>query len=265
MKFDLEKIAELEHVNYLTMEPMAKLTPGLEVLLRPDMILTSSETYPSPDANHACLLRTDPQKVDGLIDEVITYFTAREMPPVVLVSPACQPADLPQRLLERGFQRQEPDETWMVLENLQNTKVPKIESKFQVKKISSADAPLFAGVMVASYEMPAEWITVLADLVAPSIGAPGITHFLAFMNERPIATLTLMRYQNYVTIGSAGVLPEHRGGKTIFNMSVEVLAEARRQGVETVLLQTSLGPIFERFLRICGFTFAFKRQPYMLP
>lgn len=264
MKVDLEKIATLERINYLTMEPVARLTPGLEVILRPDMILTSSTTYPSPDANHACLLRTDPQKVDGLIDEVIAYFTAREMPPVVLVSPSCLPADLPQRLLARGFQRQEPDETWMVMENLQNRKVPKIESTVEVRKIGPSEAPLFAEVMVASYDMPAEWIDMLAGLIAPSIGAPGVTHFLAFMGEKPIATLTLMRYQDYVTIGSAGVLPEHRGGRTIFNMSVEVLAEAKRQGVETVLLQTSLGPIFERFLRICGFALAFKRSTYML-
>jgi hypothetical protein len=264
MKADLEKIAALERINYLTMEPMASVTPGVDIILRPDMILTSSSTYPSPDANHACLLQTDPQKVDGLIDEVIAYFTARELPPVVLVSPACIPADLPQRLLTRGFQCQEPDEIWMVMEDLQSRTVPKIESTVEVKMISQADAPLFAEVMVASYDMPAEWVAVLADLLAPSIGAPGITHFLAFLGKKPIATLTLMRYQNYVTIGSAGVLPEHRGGRTIFNMAVEVLGEAKRQGVETVLLQTSLGPIFERFLRICGFTLAFKRQTYML-
>ena len=264
MKFDLEKIATLERINYLTMESAAKLTPGTEIILRPDMILTSSNTYLSPDANHACLLRTDPQKVDGLINEVIAYFTAHEMPPVVLVSPACLPSDLPQRLLARGFQRQEPDETWMVLENLQSRKIPTIEPNAEVKMIGRAEAPLFAEVMAASYEMPTEWVSVLADLIAPSIGAPGVTHFLAFMDEKPIATLTLMRYQNHVTIGSAGVLPEHRGGRTIFNMSVEVLDEAKRQGVETVLLQTSLGPIFERFLRICGFALAFKRHTYRL-
>jgi hypothetical protein len=182
----------------------------------------------------------------------------------VLVSPACLPADLPQRLLVRGFQRQETDETWMVMDKVQGRKVPRIESNAEVKMISRAEAPLFAEVMVTAYEMPTEWVSVLADLIAPSIGVPGVTHFLSFMNEKPIATLTLMRYQNYVTIGSAGVLPQYRGGRTIFNMAVEVLAEAKRQGVETVLLQTSLGPLFERFLRICGFALAFKRHTYML-
>jgi hypothetical protein len=264
MKIDLERIAKLERINYLTMEPLAAVTPGLEVILQDDMILTSSQTYPSPDANHACLLRTDVRKVDGLIDEVIAYFTAHDMPPVVLVSPACQPADLPQRLVARGFQRQEPDETWMVMDDLQSRTAPRIESKVEVRRIERADAPLFADVMVASYEMPVEYVENLAGLIAPSIGVPGITHFLAFMGEKPMATLTLMRYYDYATIGSAGVLPEYRGGRTIFNMAVEVLAEAQRQGVQSVILQTSLGAIFERFLRICGFSYAFTRTSYML-
>ena len=264
MKIDLERIAALERANYLGMEPVAVVTPGLEVILREDMILTSSQTYPSPDANHACLLRTDAQKVDGLIEEVITYFTAREMPPVVLVSPACLPDDLPRRLMARGFKRQEPDETWMFMDRLQSRTAPRIESKVKVRTISREEARLFAGVMVASYDMPAEYVDSLAELFAPSIGAPGVMHFLAFMGDKPVATLTLMRCQDIATIGSAGVLPEYRGGRTIFNMAVEVLLEAQRQGVETVLLQTSLGAIFERFLRICGFACAFKRTTYIL-
>lgn len=264
MKLDLEGIARLERINYLTMEPLAAVTPGLEVILQDDMVLTSSKTYPSPDANHACLLRADPQRVDGLIDEVIAYFTRHEMPPVVLVSPACEPADLPQRLLKRGFQRQEPDETWMVMDNLQKRRAPRIESKVEVKRIGRSEAHLFAEVMVASYAMPAEYSEVLAELIAPSVGAPGVTHYLALIGEKPIATLSLMCYQDYATIGSAGVLPEFRGGRTIFNLTVEVLIEAQRQGVENVLLQTSLGAVFERFLRICGFDFAFKRATYML-
>lgn len=116
-------------------------------------------------------------------------LTAREMPPVVLVSPACIPDGLPQRLLARGFQRQKSDETWMVMEDLQSKTVPKIEATVEVRRIGRANAPLFAEVMVASYDMPAEWAAVLTDLIAPSIGAPGITHFLAFLGEKPIATL----------------------------------------------------------------------------
>ena len=55
---------------------------------------------------------------------------------------------------------------------------------------------------------------------------------------------------------------KHRGSSLIFNLAVNVLSQARDEGVDTVILQTTLGPIFERFLRICGFKLAFKRTGY---
>jgi hypothetical protein len=84
------------------------------------------------------------------------------------------------------------------------------------------------------------------------------------MDEKPVCTLSLMRYQDYVTLGSAGVLPEYRRGLPILGMAVEVLLEAQRQGVQVILGQTSLGPLFERFLRMFGFKHAFKRATYIL-
>lgn len=264
MSFDLERIAELERINYLTMQPLAAVTPGVEVLPREDVILTSSQLYPAPEANHACLLRTTPEKADDVLDEVIAYFAARQVPPVVMLSPACQPADLPARLQKRGFQLQEPQETWVVMENLQKRRPPRIEVNVEVHKIGQAEARLFAQVMAAAYEMPPEYVDALAALLKPSIGLPNISHFLALLQGKPIATLTLMRYQDYVTIGSGGVLPEYRRGLPLMSMAVEVLLEAQRQGVQTVLGQTTLGPLFERFLRMCGFVIAFKRAMYAI-
>ena len=66
-----------------------------------------------------------------------------------------------------------------------------------------------------------------------------------------------MRHEQYATIGSGGVLPEFRGTRTIYNMAVEVLSGAKRDGVDIVLGQTTLGPKFERFLRIGGFKLGF--------
>lgn len=91
-----------------------------------------------------------------------------------------------------------------------------------------------------------------------------MTHFLAFSGDKAIATLSLMRWQDYVTIGSAGVLPEYRRGLPILAMAVETLIEAQHQGVKTVPGQTVPGPLFERFLRFFGFSYAFKRVPYVL-
>ncbi len=80
----------------------------------------------------------------------------------------------------------------------------------------------------------------------------------------PAATLTLMCHEQYAIIGSVGVLPEYRGTRTIYNMAVEVISEAKSDGVQTVVAQTSVGPKFERYLRIGGFKLAFRRTEYKL-
>jgi hypothetical protein len=265
MNLTPQKIAELELIIPTIAQGLVEVIPGVEVVLRDDIVILSSHTFPSTDINRAYLFRTEPECVDALIDEVTGFFKARDLPASIMVSPACTPADLPQRLEARGFVRQDSDEAWLVLENLQKARVPKIDHSVTVKRVENrADVETFAAVMTGAYEMPSEWAPVLAQVLEPTITVPGFTHYVAFVLGAPAATLTLMRHGSYVTVGSGGVLPEYRGTRTIYNMAVEALAQARREGVATVVGQTSLGAKFERYLRIGGFKLAFRRTEYRL-
>jgi hypothetical protein len=239
--------------------------PGVEVVLRDDIVILSSHTFPSADINRAYLFRTSPECADALIEEVVGFFKTRDLPASIMVSPACTPVDLPQRLEARGFIRQEAEEAWLVFEGLQQARVPKIDRSVTVKRVETgSDVETFAEVMTGAYDMPAEWAPFLAQVLEPTIAVPGFAHYVAFVKDVPAATITLMRHGPYVTVGSGGVLPQFRGTRTIYNMAVEVLAEARRQGAETAVGQTSLGPKFERYLRIGGFKLAFRRTEYKL-
>lgn len=265
MNLTAQKIAELELIIPTIAQGLVEAVPGVEVLLRDDIVILSSHTFPSADINRAYLFRTAPECVDALIDEVVEFFKARDLPASIMVSPACRPDDLPQRLEARGFLRQESDEAWMVLEGLQKARVPKIDRSVTVKRVENrADAETFALVMTGAYDMPADWAPFLAQILEPTIKVPGFAHYIAFVKDIPAATLTLMRQGPYATIGSGGVLPQYRGTRTIYNMAVEVLSQARGDGVETVVGQTSLGPKFERYLRIGGFQLAFRRTEFKL-
>jgi hypothetical protein len=265
MSLDLQKMIEYERTIPLCTQPLVGVMPGCGVILRDDLALISSQEYPSPDGNYASLLRTTEDQTESLIDEVITYFQARGLPPTILLSPACTPSDLPQRLLKRGFVKQEPAESWLVLDNLQKARVPKTDPKYVVRPVEKgADVRLFAEIMMQAYEMSSEWAPRLVDVLEPTIGQPNISHYLAYVDQKPAATMTLLRYKEYVIVGSGGVLPEYRGTSLVFNLSVKVLGQAREEGVETILGQTTLGPLFERFLRICGFKMAFTRTGYTL-
>ncbi len=134
MNMDPQKIAELELIIPTIAQGLVEAVPGVEVVLRDDIVILSSHSFPSADINRAYLFRTTPERTDALIDEVIDFFKARDLPASIMVSPACTPDDLPQHLEARGFVRQETDEAWMVLDNLQKVKVPKLDKSVTVKR-----------------------------------------------------------------------------------------------------------------------------------
>jgi hypothetical protein len=265
MSLDLQKIIDYETVMPLIMKPLVGVMPGLDVILRGDLALIYTPDYPSPDANQAFLLRASESTVEALIDEVTGYYQTREMQPAIYISPACTPTDLPKRLLKRGFVKQEPDESWLMYEHLQTAKIVKWDPKIEVRQINKSDVGQFAEVMASAYEMPSEWVPMLVASLEPSVGQPDFYHFLAFVNQEPLATLSLMCHKDYAIVGSAGIVPQHRGSNIMYNLTANVMfGQARPKGVDTILLQTTLGPIFERFLRICGYKLAFRRTGYIL-
>lgn len=262
---DPQNITELELIIPTIAQGLAEVVSGVEVVLRDDIVILSSHSFPSADINRAYLFRTTPERMDELINEVVDFFKAKNLPASIMVSPACQPDNLPQQLEKYGFVRQEADEAWMVLDGLQKAIVPKIDKSVTVRRVENkSDVEKFAEIMTGAYDMPADWSPFLAQMLEPTITVPGFAHYIAYVKDVPAATLTLMRQGHFVTIGSGGVLPEYRGTRTIYNMGVEVLAEAKRDGVQTVVGQTSLGPKFERYLRIGGFKLAFRRAEYKL-
>lgn len=265
MNLTPKKIAELELIIPTIAQGLVEAVPGVEVVLRDDIVILSSHSFPSADINRAYLFRTTSEHTDALIDEVVDFFKTRDLPASIMLSPACTPDDLPQRLVSRSFVPQETDEAWMVLESLQKVRIPKIDKSVTVKRVENkADVVTFAEIMTGAYDMPSDWAPFLAQMLEPTITVPGFAHYIAFVKGVPAATLTLMRHGQHATIGSGGVLPEYRGTRTIYNMAVEVIAEAKRDGVEIVVGQTSLGPKFERYLRIGGFKLAFRRTEYKL-
>jgi hypothetical protein len=264
MNLNLEQIVEYESIMPHCLQNMAEAIPGTSVIIRNDLFWIGSTSYPDPGVNRAYCLRTTPEKADELIEEIVEHFKGMGMPASVMISPACTPTDLPQRLLKRDFVKQEPPESWMILDNVQNKIVPPSDPKILVRQVEPDEVEAFASVSAASYEMSEEWIAPMAQVLLPTIGLPNIRHYLTYIGSKPVAAITFMRYQKYAVLGGAGVLPEFRGKNIIYNMTVNAIKQAKQDGVDTLVLQTLLGPVFERFLRICGFQFAFQRTTYIL-
>jgi len=260
----IERIAELEWANYAAILATAQVTPGLDLIMRDDVIITSSAASPIPDLNHACLLRATAETLDSLIAEIIQHFTSRGLPAAIYVSPACTPGDLPSRLLERGFVQQEEEEAWLAFDGLLSFELPPLPSKASIRRITPDEIPVFAEVFVRAFGMPADLAPYMAQVMQPSAGLPGIYHYLATVDGRPVGTCSLACYERFGILGSAGVLPAFRKRGAATGLVIRAMTEAQQQGVDTVILQTTADRPLERLLRISGFSRAFTRSCYVL-
>lgn len=260
-----QRIAELEWANYAATLASAEVTPGLEVTLRGDVILSRSAHFPTPDVNHAALLRATAATVAPLLDEVTAYFQAVDVAATVYLSPACTPPDLPGRLEARGFVCSPDEEAWMVADDLASLRLPPPPPYLEIHQITANEAGTFAEVFMRAFEMPLEYAPAMAQLLRPSIGLPGMYHYLAFQDDEAVGTMSLLCQDEVGVVGSAGVVQMRRGTRIASSLGYQLREDAWAEGVETFILQTTAGTLLERFLRIIGFTRGFLRTCYVKP
>ncbi|MCP4539965.1 MAG: GNAT family N-acetyltransferase [Chloroflexi bacterium] len=263
-KQQIDRITNLEWANYAASLVTAQVTPGLDVVLRDDVIITSSDIFPSPDANHACLLRATPKTIDGLIAEVIDHFKPKGLPTTVFISPACTPADLPDRLLKQGFVKQKDKEAWVVLDNLLDLEIPPPFSNAAVTSITKDQVLTFAEIFLTAFGIPLDFAPYMAQLLEPSLEQPSIHHYLALVDEQPAGIMSLLRHKSFGVFGSGGVLPAYRKSGAATNLAIRAATDAKKYGVDTLMGQTKAGTSLERLLRISGFNRVFTRTCYTL-
>ncbi len=265
MRVDYHNIAELEQANYAAMQPMVEITPGMELIIRPDVLLVSNPALPLPDVNHACLLRGTPEAAPALIDEIVTYFRSKEVTPTIYLSPACTPANLSDLLIERGFSRQKEQEAWLVLNGVESARLGKPSPQVEVRTITKDEVGVFVNVFLRAFDMPLDYAPFMVEAMRPSIQTPGVSHYMAFWDGEPAGVCTMLTHQNLAVFGSTGILPTRRGRKVFETLFYELCTGLAPSHLNLGLLQTTAGAIFQRFLHIIGFETMFTRMCYVLP
>ena len=264
MSIDLEWIAKLEWTNYAAQLPTVQATLGINLAMREKSIVLTS-VFPTPDVNHACLLRATPESIDGLIDETIQRFKWNIMPPRVFTSPACSPPDLEARLLTRGFAKQEEEnETWMTLEDLDHYEFPPPGPDVSLAKVTKRDILTFSRIFTTAFDMPGYFTLFLALLLRPSIELPGFHHYIASVDGNPLGICSMIYYESFGILGSVGVVPKRQGGRVATSLLVKSVKDAQLAGINTIILQTASNSAIVRRLRLAGFKAAFTRSCYVL-
>lgn len=255
---------QIERLNYEALLPAAQVTEGAEMVLRDDVILTSSQSFPSPDSTHACLLKATPETIDALLDEVTAYFQDKGLPTTIYVSPACTPTDIPDRLLKRGFVENEYKESWVLLEKLEDFRFQPFNEQVVLHRVTPDSVTEFAETFLAAFEQPVEFAPALAELLKPSASLPDTFHYLGKVGEENIGTISLIRYQDYGIIGSGGIVPAHRKSKMVAALFFAAFTAAQNHKIRGLFGQTELGGRAEQLLLPNNFRRLFVRRLFTL-
>ncbi len=97
--------SELDGLVELALRPWGRPLVGVERHANPERLVELQPSFPIPGPNHVCLVRCAPGRVDALVDEVRRLFAVRGLPCMWILDPGAEPADLPDRLTERGIVR----------------------------------------------------------------------------------------------------------------------------------------------------------------
>ena len=206
-----------------------------------------------PFFNNVFNARLPEGDIESTIEAAIEPFRQRNVPAFWWTGPATRPVDLGRHLeragLEHGF---EAPAMAVELDAMNEATSP--PSEFAVEEIvDEAGLQQWCDVMTPIYQFPdfatEPWFRMLASL---GLGAERpLRHFLARLDGKPVATISLYFGSGVAGISSVGTLPDcrHRGIGTA--LTVATLQEAKRLGYRVGVLFSSV--MGERMYKRIGF------------
>ncbi len=197
---------------------------------------------------------------DAGLDEIAERFGGREH--MVSVAPGAEPADLADRLRERGYR---PRSAWVKFRRGAITPAP-ASTDLQVELVDGARAGDLARVVSEGFGMPAHVGVPLMRVV----GRPGWACFLALAGDRPAAAGLVYTSGDTAWLGVAATLPEfrRRGGQAA--LMVARILHASRHGCRRIVTETGElaqgqpNASYRNILRL-GFEAAYVRPNFVSP
>jgi len=197
--------------------------------------------------NHVTNVNTTEGRAEAFLKAIVDHFSSTGLPFVCFrVSPSTPPSFV--SLLERhGFEK-EKEQSIMVLdgEPLGNG----INLRVTVKETNDIDA--FDRLVVKGFEMPSEWKEAFDKLVAPFKGKD-VKHYLAYLDDRPVGTVSLFSTSKVGCILNVSTLKEYRRNGVGTALTAHAISESLKAGNNLHTLQTDRGGEAEKLYRKIGF------------
>ncbi len=238
------------------------LVPGTRVVDRPGWYQVFAET-PGLSGNEVVISELDEGvDVGACFDRVTSEFAARQTPFKWCVGPTTRPADMPQRLVERGFSHWGMRGMFWRLD----AALPELADGVSVERVGVEDLDVVTATMCAAWSMGPGDGEVWRARYRWGFEHPGdrYRYYLARLNGRPVGTAATLVAGGLGYLLGGAVDPAVRG-RGVYRMLVRArLAELHSGGIRLAVTharEATSAPILERL----GFETAYRRQCYCWP
>ncbi|MGB8647992.1 MAG: GNAT family N-acetyltransferase [Anaerolineae bacterium] len=234
---------------------------GGEVWERGDVVALYSHPQFGTGLNFACRVRSTEQGIDELLDDVIEWFSWRNVKPHVRVNPLSRPIDLAERLKRRGFTQTEM-ETQMVLTAKDIERPPNLRVTIELVRIP--DLGSWLSIQNRGFGSNGQPTPLSIELNRATVNA-GWRPYLARLDGEPVAAGMLSSFENTWGIYGVATLPDARGQGVGTALMRRMVADAQAEMASCpVCLQAETAGPAQRWYERLGFRVVYDRTGWSL-
>ncbi|MBS1518592.1 MAG: GNAT family N-acetyltransferase [Bacteroidetes bacterium] len=191
----------------------------------------------------------------NLISEIMDFFKGRKGIYAIQIPPHLVDEKLKDFLTEKKFSVKN---YWARFCRDTDEDV-KTKSDLKIREINAEEGKVFAGLVCSVFDMPSE----ITPLVSSVTGKSDWKHFLAYDNDKPVATGTVFIHGNTAWNCFAASLPEYRGRGAQGALIAERIKAARDAGCKYITSETHIDNESYRNLLRYGFKVLYERPNFV--
>ena len=185
------------------------------------------------------------ERVDRLIDDAVEFFREKEYDCLFTLSPLDRPADMAERLRQRGFELA----LLPVAMLCDQPAGPVSAEDVEMEVAGAVDYDTWAEIMCTCFGNPPE----AGEAGRSVLDFPEVLLYLALRKGEPAGTALLYSRNGIGYIDAVGTLPEHRGCGVASAVAARAVADSKALGNRWTTLEVECESPAERIYRRLGF------------
>lgn len=263
---DLDRNLELAEVKawggmYEAVPKVISERCGIKLFTTPSTCTTVVSSIDVLAFNRVIGLGIDESVSDNRLQEILNIYRANSVPRIFIqLHPDVITSDVKKSLMDGGFRHYNNwEKLYRPIEPF-----PEAKTDLEIRKIDKLHANAFADILVTAFEWPED----MKPWVAGTIGLEGWHHYMAFDNEKPVATAGFYLWGEYAWIDFASTLPEYRGHGAQGALVEKRFHDAHAMGCKWLVVETAQqtpekqAPSYRNMIRY-GFKIAYTRPNYI--